>query len=102
MKMKFFFVVFLLTGIFSLTVYMIRFDHKGMNLSAENVEAFAGIVDVTISPDSQGYCRCKNNGCFAGNMISFRANCGHNRTTTYIGTTVITTNECSSAEKTCK
>lgn len=75
-----------------------------MNLSVENIEAFAGIVDVdvTISPDSQGYCRCKNKGCFAGNMISFRANCGHTQTTTYIGTTVITTTQCSSALGTCK
>lgn len=49
----------LFTGVFSMVAYTLNFDRKVMDLSAENVEAFAGIIDVDISPDASGYCRCK-------------------------------------------
>lgn len=67
-------------------------DSKGKDLLTKNLEAFAGAVDVTIdvSPSSSGYCRCKNGGCYAGNMISFRANCGQVQVTTTTTTTTET------------
>lgn len=53
-------------------------DHNSLLWTSENLEAFAspGFEIGIPGPDPGGYCRCKDEGCYAGNMISFRANCG--------------------------
>lgn len=97
---KMFVMLSVFIGVFSMVVCVVNFDGKEMSLSAKNIEAFAGIIDpsINITPSPQGYCRCKDKGCYAGNMISFRANCGHNITLTKDKNTETYTFSCSSAD----
>lgn len=55
-------------------------ENQEANITTQNIEALAlgGLIDwgVIPTPDPNGYCRCKFQGCYAGNMISARPNCG--------------------------
>lgn len=75
---------FLLTGLLFVALtcvvsFALSMEKGRLSLTTENEKAFAQAIEIHLhfpTPSSEGYCRCKHGGCYSGNMISFRANCG--------------------------